>query len=48
FIDSNGINQANANSNHRAVVPDGKLCSGNNPTFRGLDIVRCVVVKPNS
>lgn len=40
FYDWNGINQANANSNHQAVVPDGKLCSGNNPTFRGLDVNR--------
>ncbi|MFC3550628.1 lytic polysaccharide monooxygenase [Lysobacter cavernae] len=34
------INQAAANGNHQAVVPDGKLCSGNNPTFRGLDLMR--------
>lgn len=40
FYDWMGINQANANSNHQAVVPDGKLCSGNNPTFRGLDLAR--------
>lgn len=40
FYDWNGINQANANGNHPAVVPDGTLCSGNNPTFRGLDISR--------
>ncbi|MCU1055696.1 lytic polysaccharide monooxygenase [Stenotrophomonas maltophilia] len=40
FYDWNGINQANANGNHQAVVPDGKLCSGNNPTFRGLDVNR--------
>ena len=40
FYDWNGINQANANGNHQAVVPDGKLCSGNNPTFRGLDLDR--------
>lgn len=40
FYDWNGINQANANGNHQAVVPNGKLCSGNNPTFRGLDIIR--------
>ncbi|UXI68802.1 lytic polysaccharide monooxygenase auxiliary activity family 9 protein [Tahibacter amnicola] len=40
FYDWNGVNQANANSNHQAVVPDGKLCSGNNPTFRGLDLAR--------
>lgn len=40
FYDWNGINQANANGNHRAVVPDGELCSGGNPTFRGLDVIR--------
>lgn len=40
FYDWTGINQANANGNHQAVVPDGKLCSGNNPTFRGLDLAR--------
>jgi chitin-binding protein len=40
FYDWMGINQANADGNHPAVVPDGTLCSGNNPTFRGLDLVR--------
>lgn len=40
FYDWMSINQANANDNHRAVVPDGKLCSGNNATFRGLDLAR--------
>lgn len=40
FYDWMGINQAAANGNHQAVVPDGKLCSGNNPTFRGLDLAR--------
>ncbi|MEZ0472399.1 lytic polysaccharide monooxygenase auxiliary activity family 9 protein [Luteimonas salinilitoris] len=40
FYDWMGINQAAANGNHQAVVPDGTLCSGNNPTFRGLDLVR--------
>lgn len=40
FYDWMSINQANANGNHQAVVPDGKLCSGNNPTFRGLDLQR--------
>lgn len=40
FYNWMGINQANANGNHQAVVPDGKLCSGNNPTFSGLDLPR--------
>ncbi len=40
FYNWNGVNQANAAGNHRAVVPDGALCSGNNSMFRGLDAVR--------
>lgn len=40
FYNWNGVNQANAAGNHRAVVPDGKLCSGNNAMFQGLDAVR--------
>lgn len=40
FYDWNGINQLNANGNHQAVVPDGKLCSGNNAKFAGLDLAR--------
>lgn len=35
-----GVNQANANGNHQAVVPDGKLCSGGNPAYAGLDLAR--------
>lgn len=38
FYNWNGVNQANANGNHQAVVPNGKLCSGNNPMFQGLDL----------
>ncbi|MCQ4167323.1 lytic polysaccharide monooxygenase auxiliary activity family 9 protein [Tahibacter harae] len=40
FYDWMSINQANADGNHQAVVPDGTLCSGNNPTFAGLDLPR--------
>ena len=35
-----GVNQANANGQHQNVVPDGKLCSGNNSMYRGLDLDR--------
>lgn len=35
-----GVNQANADGNHQAVVPDGKLCSGANPAYAGLDLAR--------
>lgn len=38
--DWNGVRQGDANSNHREIIPDGQLCSGGNPTFRGLDITR--------
>ncbi len=40
FYDWAGINQANANGNHQAVVPDGQLCSGGNSKYRGLDLDR--------
>jgi chitin-binding protein len=40
FYDWSGINQANANGNHQAVVPDGQLCSGGNSKYRGLDLDR--------
>jgi len=40
LYDWNAINQASANGNHRAVVPDGKLCSGGKPLFKGLDLPR--------
>ncbi|MGE8239631.1 MAG: lytic polysaccharide monooxygenase, partial [Stenotrophomonas indicatrix] len=40
FYDWAGINQANANGNHQAVVPDGELCSGGNSKYRGLDLNR--------
>lgn len=40
FYNWNGVNQANAAGNHRAVVPDGTLCGGNNAMFQGLDAVR--------
>lgn len=40
FYDPYAIAQANADSNHRAVVPDGTLCSGDGNWYRGLDLVR--------
>ncbi|AXK40378.1 lytic polysaccharide monooxygenase [Crenobacter cavernae] len=40
FYDWNGVNQGSANGNHRAVVPDGQLCSGGNSHFKGLDVAR--------
>ncbi|MEW6144258.1 MAG: lytic polysaccharide monooxygenase [Thermodesulfobacteriota bacterium] len=40
LYDWNGVNQANANDDHKAVVPDGELCSGGNELFKGMEIVR--------
>lgn len=38
--DWNAVNQAAANGNPQAVVPDGKLCAGGNDHFKGFDLVR--------
>ena len=40
MYDWNGIRQGNANGQHRNLIPDGQQCSGGNPTFRGLDLLR--------
>ena len=40
LYDWNGVRQGNANGQHQAVIPDGKLCSGGSDTFRGLDLAR--------
>ncbi|TDR42587.1 chitin binding protein [Tahibacter aquaticus] len=40
FYDWMSIAQGQANGNHQAVVPDGTLCSGNQPVFAGLDLPR--------
>ncbi|MEU0101054.1 lytic polysaccharide monooxygenase [Streptomyces sp. NPDC006267] len=40
LYDWNGVNIANAAGRHRELIPDGKLCSAANDTFRGLDLPR--------
>ncbi|KOQ67434.1 lytic polysaccharide monooxygenase [Stenotrophomonas maltophilia] len=40
FYDWAGINQAEADGNHRQVVPDGELCSGGNAKYRGMNLNR--------
>ncbi|GAB2511472.1 lytic polysaccharide monooxygenase [Microbulbifer agarilyticus] len=40
FYDWNEINQANAAGNHRALVPDGELCSGGRSKYAGMDLPR--------
>ena len=40
IYDWNGVNQANANGNHKAVVPDLKICAGGQEKFKGFDLAR--------
>jgi chitin-binding protein len=40
LYDWNGVRQGNANGNHQALIPDGKLCSANDPLFKALDLPR--------
>ncbi len=40
FYDWNAVNIAAAAGRHRALIPDGKLCSAGNDKYRGLDLAR--------
>lgn len=40
LYDWNGVRRGEANDQHRAQIPDGKLCSANNELFKGLDLAR--------
>ncbi|MGW3289139.1 lytic polysaccharide monooxygenase auxiliary activity family 9 protein [Streptomyces sp. NPDC001002] len=40
LYDWNGIRIGDANGQHQALIPDGKLCSANNAEFKGLDLAR--------
>ncbi|MEV8554047.1 lytic polysaccharide monooxygenase [Streptomyces glaucescens] len=40
LYDWNGIRIGDAAGRHRALIPDGKLCSANNEAFKGLDLAR--------
>jgi predicted carbohydrate-binding protein with CBM5 and CBM33 domain len=40
LYDWNGVRQGNANGQHQALIPDGKLCSANDPLFKGMDLPR--------
>jgi len=40
IYDWNGVNQGAAGGNHRAVVPDGRLCAGGQTLFKGFDLAR--------
>ncbi|MEV6326991.1 lytic polysaccharide monooxygenase [Streptomyces sp. NPDC051909] len=40
LYDWNEVNIANADGNHQALIPDGKLCSANRDKYRALDWAR--------
>lgn len=40
LYDWNGVRDGNAGGKSRTRIPDGKLCSANNPTYKGLDLAR--------
>ncbi|MEU5218907.1 lytic polysaccharide monooxygenase [Streptomyces sp. NPDC020807] len=40
LYDWNEVNIANADGNHQALIPDGKLCSANRAKYRALDWAR--------
>jgi chitin-binding protein len=40
LYDWNGIRIGNAGGRHQELIPDGKLCSANDPAFQGLDLAR--------
>ncbi|MCJ1679712.1 lytic polysaccharide monooxygenase [Streptomyces sp. APSN-46.1] len=40
FYDWNAVNIANAAGNHRALIPNGQLCSAGNDKYQGLDLPR--------
>ncbi|MGY6020748.1 lytic polysaccharide monooxygenase auxiliary activity family 9 protein [Streptomyces spinosirectus] len=40
LYDWNGIRIGDADGRHRALIPDGRLCSANNEEFKGLDLAR--------
>uniref|UniRef100_A0AAU2VBR7 Lytic polysaccharide monooxygenase n=1 Tax=Streptomyces sp. NBC_00003 TaxID=2903608 RepID=A0AAU2VBR7_9ACTN len=40
FYDWNAVNMANAAGRSKEIIPDGKLCSGGNDKYKGLDLAR--------
>ncbi|WP_406360224.1 lytic polysaccharide monooxygenase [Streptomyces sp. NBC_00715] len=40
LYDWNGIRIGDANGQHQALIPDGKLCSADSEEFKGLDLAR--------
>lgn len=40
FYDWSAVNRFDANDRHRAIIPDGELCSGGKASHAGLDLAR--------
>ncbi|RCH65065.1 LPXTG cell wall anchor domain-containing protein [Streptomyces sp. SDr-06] len=40
FYDWNAVNMANAAGRSKEIIPDGRLCSGGNDKYKGLDLAR--------
>lgn len=40
LYDWNGVNQANANDQHQALIPDGKLCAAGKDIYKGFNLAR--------
>ncbi|MCB5179980.1 lytic polysaccharide monooxygenase [Streptomyces antimicrobicus] len=40
FYDWNAVNIANAAGHHKALIPNGQLCSAGNDKYQGLDLAR--------
>lgn len=40
LYDWNGIRIGDAAGKHQELIPDGKLCSANDPAFKGMDLAR--------
>ncbi|WP_432056689.1 lytic polysaccharide monooxygenase auxiliary activity family 9 protein [Streptomyces sp. bgisy022] len=40
LYDWNGVRIGDAGGRHQELIPDGKLCSAGDPTFKGLDLAR--------
>ncbi|MGI5256978.1 lytic polysaccharide monooxygenase [Streptomyces angustmyceticus] len=40
FYDWNGVRDGEAGGKSKSRIPDGKLCSANNPEYKGLDLPR--------
>lgn len=40
LYDWNGVNQGGADGRHNEIIPNGKLCSGGNELFKGMDLPR--------